>query len=403
MPVDSHRRLVQIRQVAESWSDLITLFCPQITRLGANQNPDIRSSLAAPKLPARDSFAFLFLVIIRVFGGQTDCGPSYLHARPDFAYWFPISEPFSSREWSRVADSARRQVKQITGKDCDIGIGRKFRSGRPYGWQVAIRVYLPRKRKQVAESKLIPSHFQIRLKRGKRFVLLKIRSDVDSRSDFRPTASVVRLGSRRFAAGALLRWLEDAEICWGFLTVAHEFDGTSRTFAAVRASSTQVFDCRLLDVAPENRNLDAAIMQIKGQPQEIVDDLIDAGLIDDPNPPPVSLQRVSAVKTAAIEHRSGRTYPPGASWRFKGEEVFPNGFLLGNRRLDDCIRVGQSQHGVFKAGTSGSMWKFGRRVSCLQAGGRRPNFEDGIGQPYSKIMKWVRQKLGRGAAIVSVF
>ncbi len=312
-------------------------------------------------------------------------------------------DQLSEREWARVADTARLHVLEITGKDCDIGIGRKFRGGKPYGWQISLRVYLPRKRKRVAKSKQIPARFQIRLKRGKRFVLVEIRSDVDSRSDFVPTGATVKLGSRIFSTGGLLRWREDGQTQWGFLTVAHEFDASSRRRTRVRVSETEVFDCELLFTASSNRNLDSAVMKILGDAPQIVEDLIDAGLIEHADPLPVSLLRTGEVKRAAIERKRGRTYPPGGSHPFIGEDVFPNGFLLGQRRLDDCIRVGQQDRNVFAPGTSGALWRFGRRAACMQAGGRAPDFEDGIGQPYAAMMTWVRGKLGRSVELVAGF
>ena len=263
----------------------------------------------------------------------------------------------TSREWSRVIASAKRQVNRITEERCEIGLGRKFRGNQPYGWQIALRVYVSRKRKRVARSKRIPRHFHIRLRqRNGRYKIVRIRSDVDSRSDFIPTGGIARLGARRKAtAGSLIRWRSSGTTKWGFLTVAHLLDNTSlkTTFVSV---ASKVFVCRLLRKAPVHSNLDVAIVEVRSVRggEDIDDALIECNLMGTTRLTSVELLTTAQVERAVSARRNGRTFPPGKSHAFKCEEFFPDGFLLGGRRLDHCIRVRQSTANVFKQGTSGS-------------------------------------------------
>jgi hypothetical protein len=310
----------------------------------------------------------------------------------------------SGEQWRRVTRSVKRQVRNLTGKPVEIGIGRKYANGIPFGRRVAIRVYVPRKRQRVSSAKRIPGLFRIRLKRpdGK-YDLLKIRSDVDSLADYVPTSARVRLGTRTATTGLLLRW-NDAKgaVKWGFATVGHLFDDTSRRVASVRVHSTAKFQCRLFKNAPKRKRVDVAVLRIVGSRKEIERKLQDCDLISKSNLSVIKLMRVRQVHRAAIDRRRGRTVSPDGDQVFTGEEVFPDGFLLGTRRLDDCIRVAQARNDTFKQGTSGAHWCFGSRVACMQVGGKANEFCEGIGQPMDSLLPWIRSTLGHSVKVVAV-
>lgn len=310
----------------------------------------------------------------------------------------------SDEQWRRVTKSAKRQVRNLTGKSTEIGIGRKYANGNPLGRRVAIRVYVPRKRQRVSSAKRIPGHFRIRLRRRDgRYDLLKIRSDVDSLADYVPTSARVRLGTRTATTGLLLRW-NDAKgsVSWGFATVGHLFDDTSRRIASVRVHSTTKFQCRLIKNAPRRKRVDVAILRIVGSHKEIVRKLMDCDLIGKSNPSSIKPLSVRQVHRAAIGRRRGRSVSPDGDRVFLGEEVFPDGFLLGTRRLDDCIRVAQARSDTFKQGTSGAHWCFGSRVACVQVGGKATEFREGIGQPMGSLLPWIRSALGQSLKVVAV-
>ena len=310
----------------------------------------------------------------------------------------------SDEQWRRIAKSAKRHVRKLTGEAIEIGIGRKYANGKPSGRRVAIRVYVPRKRKRVSRTKRIPECFRIKLKRADgKFDLVRIRSDVDSLADYVPTSATVRLGARTAATGLLLRWRDaNGSVGWGFATVGHLFDGTSRRVASVRVHSTTKFQCRLVKNAPKRKHFDLAVLRIVGRQAEIEGKLKDCDLISTSNPPAIALMSVRQVHRAATDRRRGRTVSPHGDRAFTGEEVFPDGFLLGTRRLDDCIRVGQARSDTFKQGTSGANWCFGTKVACVQVGGRATEFQEGIGQPMDCFLPWIRATLGASAKVVAV-
>lgn len=313
-------------------------------------------------------------------------------------------DQLTDAQWRRIATSAKRQVLAITGQISEIGIGKKYRDGRPSGHKVALRVYLQEKRKRVAKAKRIPAHFSIRLRRDdQKYELIRIRSDVESLGDYIPTGAVVSLGRRAAVAGFLLRWQDiDAATCWGFATVGHLFDGTSLRSATVRVSSSVKFQCRQFKSAPLRKHSDLALMEFIGRQDEIESKLIDGKLINARNQPGIKLMTVREVHKAAAEQRRGRTFSPEGDQSFIGEEVFPNGFLLGARRLSDCIRVGRSPTDTFRPGTSGSCWHFGNQVACMQVGGKATEFREGIGQPFQRFLPWIESVVGGSVEVVAV-
>ncbi|QDV47253.1 hypothetical protein Enr13x_71620 [Stieleria neptunia] len=308
-------------------------------------------------------------------------------------------------QWRRVVATAKRHVKAITGQSSEIGIGRKYTGGKPFGWQLAIRVYLPRKRRRVAKARRIPPHFQIRLKRSDgKFDLLVIRSDVESLADYVPTGGSVKLGTHDAAGGFLLRWNGfDGQTEWGFATVGHLFDDTSLRVGSIRVNSTTRFQCRRFKAAAKREHIDLAVMVIVGEQQQIEAKLKRCNLIQTNNPPAVDLMSIRQVHRAAMQHRRGRTLPPGESQAFTGEEVFPDGFRLGSRILDDCIRVGRSADDTFRQGTSGSAWRFGDQAACMQVGGKVTEFREGIGQPFDRFLNWIRSAIDESAKVVAVW
>lgn len=307
----------------------------------------------------------------------------------------------TEKEWRVVATQVKKQVLEITGKECEIGLGRKYRNDRPYGWQIAIRVYLPVKRKRVAEAKLVPPHFILVLP-GKGEI--RVRSDVDSLSKLVPTAAKVTRSGAVASTGVLVRWTDNRERHWGFLTVAHFFDETRRRNAEVRlgSSANSRFSCQRKRTADEP--LDVVLLEIKGDTDEVEAKLIANDLICCTNPEELSVLSPKAVRRATSSHKAGRTFPQSGSRTFKGEEVLLDGFPIKDRRLDDCIRVVHNgRRKVFDEGTSGAHWRYGNDLACMQVGGKKPEFREGIGQPLQVLRTWMRRKVSSSAKIVAVF
>ncbi|WP_182867891.1 hypothetical protein [Stieleria mannarensis] len=314
-------------------------------------------------------------------------------------------DQLNADQWRRVAVTAKRHVKRITGQSSEIGIGQKYTAGRPTGRQLAIRVYLPQKCRRVAKTKRVPAHFEIRLKRSDgKFDRLRIRSDVESLGDYVPTGADVKLDDRTATTGFLLRWkTDDGEVRWGLATVAHLFDQTRLRIVSVRMNPTVTLRCRRLKTPPKREHLDLAVLEIVGDREEIEDKLRRCGLIESIDPPAIPLMSVRQVHRAVMGHRRGRTYPPDGDHAFTGEEVFPDGFQLGSRILDDCVRVGRCDVDTFCQGTSGSAWSISNQAACLQVGGKETDFREGIGQPFDLCLKWIRSSINAPVNVVAVW
>ena len=311
-------------------------------------------------------------------------------------------------QWKRVVRSVKRQTQRIIGASCEIGIGRKITDGQPTTCQVAARVYLPNKRQRVAASHRVPQQFSVRLRRpDKKYDLVTLRSDVESLADFVPTSARVRSGRRNAAAGFLLRWMRDGDqgvrdTQWGFLTAGHVFDGSDRQAVTVRVNTSTRFECRRWKAPGQGKRSDIIVLRIVEDRNQIETKLVHCGLITKTNPQAIRFLTTAEVHRAAGRHRHGRTFFPGGDAVFVGEEVFPDGFRLGTRKLDDCVRVAQSPKGTFARGTSGAYWRFGSKPACLQVGGKAPDFREGVGQPVDRFLPWIRSALGRSAKIVAV-
>ncbi len=294
-------------------------------------------------------------------------------------------------------------MRRVCGVRCEVGIGRKWSSGRPRDNDIAIRVYLPNKKPRVPASGRVPDVFSIRLCRDDGgYDLLRIRSDVDSLADLVPTAGRVALNEPSATTAFILRWVDRRQAMrWGFATVAHLFARGAPRAVSVRVGST-MFRCRRLRPPPRGDRNDVCILAVNGPSDRVEARLIDCGVLPPEGNRPVDPMSVREVHWSAMNQEVGRTYSVDGSERIVGEEVFPDGFRLGTRRVDDCVRVSAATEGSFRPGTSGACWTFGNRAACMQLGGRQPEFREGIGQPLSRYLPWLRRTLGKQAAVVAV-
>ncbi|MEM0924947.1 MAG: hypothetical protein AAGJ83_02825 [Planctomycetota bacterium] len=309
----------------------------------------------------------------------------------------------TDEQWRRVAATAVRRVKQITGERCQIGIGPKYTRGRSTS-RLSVRVYLDRKLDRVAVRKRLPEHFRLRLRRPDgRYDVIHIATDVEPLTDFVPTGARVRHRDGEATTGLLVRWIEADEVGWGFLVPAHFFAGTRLCSVTVRADRSTRFLCRRRATARKRDRVDVAVLQIRGKRDEIESKLMATEWIKSLAPRGLKFVSTRVVHRNAVRQRRGTTFAVKWNRAFTAEEVFPNGFRLGERLLDDCIRVGRARKETFRPGTSGSMWRLSTDVACLQVGGRQPEFREGIGQPIDRISRWFRSRFGDQAHLVAAF
>lgn len=312
-------------------------------------------------------------------------------------------DQLSRDQWRRLATTAKRHMVERTGQPCEIGIGRKVTDGQTTDCSTAVRVYLPHKRPRVPVRLRVPQPFEIRLRRKDgRYELVRVTSDVESLSAFVPTSLTVKAGGQQATAGLIVRWMDSrADPHWGFATVAHLFDTKPRRAATIRFNSRLRFRCRLHRTASRRTRNDLCVLRIVGDADETRKTLIDHGLINAQQTRPSDWLSVDEVHRCAISHTRGNACTPWSQFPCVGEEVFPNGFRIGTRRLDDCIRVGGAPPDSFQRGTSGSLWRFEGRFGCMQVGGKTPNFCEGIGQPIARYVDWFHKALGRDCEIVA--
>ncbi|WP_417375655.1 hypothetical protein [Gimesia maris] len=297
-------------------------------------------------------------------------------------------------QWLRVISTIKKQVKEIAGEDCYVGIGRKYRQDKAYGWQIAARIYLQRKRKRVTAKKRIPPSFHVRLQRNDGgYDTIKIRSDVESA--FNQTGR--RIALLNATTGYLVRWIDENNFRrWGFITVAHIFDDTQIRSVSIQISNSVRVDCQVRAVSGAQSGIDAAILEIRqqqggGHPETA---LHSAGLITNTNPPKISTLTTPQIQSLSLSRSNGCTYPPVRKFNFECEnEQFPYGVPLGRRTLQNCIVVRQENADVFKVGTSGSLWTINGFPACMQVGGRPNNYDVGLGQSFHFIAPWIKSAL----------
>lgn len=329
---------------------------------------------------------------------------------------------FSLIQWSRIANSIRRNCQHTTGQDCQVAIGIKETGGQLQpGFPVA-RIYLPKKRGRVSQNRRLADEIEVRLKtKPGSYQRICLGIDVDCLASFEANAKrrhssqsnsvgnnglgdanlTVRTDSPVRADG-IVQWLDDAgQRHWGIITVAHLFDQIRQRTLSIRLAPRLRVRCQRLIKGSKRSGYDVAILWIR-QPSAMILDRLEqwtcqandnrAGLEFsqcDLLAPPLS---TAALIQAIDERISGKTFGTSPAAPFTPTEFFPNGVVVSGRKLAHCVKVHGQRRNVFPPGTSGALWTLGDHWACMQAASKQPDSQIGLGQPLDQLLSWLRNR-----------
>lgn len=329
---------------------------------------------------------------------------------------------FSVSQWSRIATSIRRQCQITSGQNCQIAIGIKETDGQLRRGCPVARIYLPHKRARVPLGQRLPGQVEVRLRTASGgFRRVSLGTDVDHLSRFEvnalrgntrqsltlggrhPDESALQVRGERVArADGIVQWLDKSgHPQWGVMTVAHLFDQADQRAFSVRLTSQLRVHCQRLIKGSKRSGYDVAILWIK-QPSSMILERLERWTCETnskqgdlafskcpvlPEPP-----STAAVIQAIDDRVSGRTHGTRPAEPFTPTEFFPNGMFVDGRKLLHCVKAQGHRLDVFPPGTSGALWTIGGHWACMQSASRRPDYQVGIGQPLSELLRWLRSR-----------
>lgn len=322
-------------------------------------------------------------------------------------------------EMRRIQQTIRRRYP--TDPDSNIlavGFGPadkngKFDPERPFA--ACYYVKKKKRKKSVPDDQRIPEELSVRVKRGKTFVTVPLRTDVVKAPQFAPSSRFVTdTGARLGSAGMLVTWKRpDVPREWGIVTAGHLFAG-GQTTAALKVDLLIGTAAILVDVFQPSEApplLDVALLEITPSMLTL------AGLKPPVVPPPQGNFWTEAELTAAFGP-SNTTSIPGVSLRperddptFVTKRYFPRSEnlipALGD--LSNIIHVAGTNAvnpAPFIPGTSGSAWKIQGRAAAVQVGRNlkvKPTDPEenteGLAQCLDTQLKWVRQELEKAGSL----
>jgi hypothetical protein len=290
------------------------------------------------------------------------------------------------------------------GNIVEIGFGVAQRSGkldpiRPN----AICFYVTNKRLPRLKVDRIPSRELVRVKRGHRFVLVSLATDVIEVD--RRAAQLTGRGVRHVTddtharAGAILAWRfnSSGRFAWGVLTVGHLFwdrDAVpeSTNDVRIRANGNRQIKGRLMLRSLPESGVDAAIVLVARTA------LVEGGLMRASTS--VGGKSVRSVeKLSGDTMKLGTTLPGSRPIGFQVLRYLPEFSLIRSLGpIQHALDVRSNAPGTFRTGTSGSPWIIARQAACQQFAGWQSehssqNYIGGIGQSLQTILTWCRDEL----------
>lgn len=297
-----------------------------------------------------------------------------------------------------------------------VGFGPADKNGesdpnRPF----AACYYVKKKKATVPKAQRIPKELSVRVKRGKTFVTLTIRTDVVETPRFAPSSRFVTdTGVRIGSAGMLVTWKRDGEArAWGIVTAGHLFAG-GQTTAALKADllvGTTTIPVDVFQPSAADPLLDVALL-------EITPGMLNLAGLKPPTVPPPQAPFWSEEELTAAFGPNRTNAIPGVSLRpenddpkFVTKRYFPKSDdlipTLGN--LSNIVHVrGTSavNPAPFIPGTSGSAWTIQGRAAAVQVGrnlASSPTAGDenteGLAQFLHTQLKWIEAELTKAGAL----
>lgn len=263
----------------------------------------------------------------------------------------------------------------------------------------SICFYVRHKRKPRAKIDRIPATIDCRLKRGRRFVRVRLATDVIllGTRQVRPSGEPISHSRSRGngITGGVIGWrLSDRKSwTWGVITVGHLFANLNVVPESTplvrigRPSANAVAGTLIARSKPFNRQqVDAAIVMV---PRE---QLVAADML-----PETSSTRGKRIRpVTALKNDQGKqgfSFPRAVIVKLRVVRFLPISDLvpaLGSLRF---VVEAIAMPGTFAVGRSGSMWAVQRQAAGIQHGGLPTQFHRGWGQSLEFALQWCVQEI----------
>ena len=259
--------------------------------------------------------------------------------------------------------------------------------------------YVTRKCTPRAKRDRIPKPLEVRLKRGSRFVLVRLPTDVvvlEDRSDLVLTGREITHLSRApvATASAVLVWRVAGEYFfrWGVVSVGHLF-WSRRTVpetapqVAVQIDGEQLTGRLLLRTRPKD-GVDIALAQIE------LDDL-KRSIGFRPRTAAKPIRSINDLKDD--RGKRGTSKPRDSAIGFRVLRYFPQFRSVPQiGTLFHILTVESGTSGAFKMGRSGSQWNISRQVACHQIfAWENGGFRRSGGQSMHYALRWLQTELAK--------
>ena len=330
-------------------------------------------------------------------------------------------DELSSDELMRIRRTLRRRYRSAVHDGViEVGFGFAERKAElDPSRREAICFLVQRKRMPRAKRDRIPAIAEVRVRRGRGFVVVRLPTDVIeiTPSRLRLTRPTIRHAAGRQAATAsgLVAWrvAESESLSWGLITVGHLFwhvrgipEAEPRVQvmipAARRGNSPHELAGRLIARTDRRgtKGVDAALIQVA--PEQLLP--FDWLPLDDP-PPSLAIRPASALSADTARHGSALTSEgdvPFVVLRF-----FPIFNLIAEvGSIQDVLEVESPYAETFAPGRSGTLWTIERETACLQfAGWLHPtiasmSYRRGLGQSFASVVQWARERIAEKRGVI---
>ena len=315
----------------------------------------------------------------------------------------PISD-LSLEELQRVQNTLEKRFGiGKRGNILQLGYGvAEFEKSGQLDWNrpSAVCFYVSRKTKSQPKNRhdRIPPDIRVRVRRGSRYVQLVAPTDVIVVNRKKYSLSGRSISYRKLESattGVLLAWRPRGRVrlTWGVLSVGHTFPDTiplPDQHVHVKIGGSPTIPGRFFARGTSN-DLDTSLTIVRR------DDLVRSNIISESfevskiEPRPVSRLREDAGKFGTTRPRS-RNIPFQVLRFLLSAPIFSSVLGFSPRHV---MHVGQSAHGSFQLGTSGSIWRIDGQLACLQFATYRPQFDQGFGLCLEDALDWVQLAISK--------
>jgi hypothetical protein len=305
------------------------------------------------------------------------------------------------------------------GNIIDVAFGLAEENGRiDRSRPDAVCFYVRHKRMPRAKADRIPESIELRLKRGRGFVQVRLATDVIhiGTRQARPSGEriVHQQSTGPATTGGVVAWRLSGQAAWtwGVLTVGHVFKRVATvpetdprvwigSSAGRRISGTLIAGSNSLNLPrvgrpaagrirgtlisrskPLNRqNVDAALVMVERA------SLVQANLI----PANVSTtgKRIRPVSVLKDDRgKLGFTFPEQVTIKLKVVRFLPISEMVPALGTLNYVIEADAAAGVFGRGRSGSSWAVERQAACMQHGGLPGQYARGWGQALEFVFGW---------------